>query len=407
MKYPHLAIAIGVVLLIAIFIPGVTAVEPLWTVTAPPGHQLSTVVVSADGSTIVAGGDQLIALSRDGRKLWSGWSGSILDISSDGRYLATSQVQTVRLFSRTGSLIWDQSLGVPVTDLSMTPDGSLIAASGSTTLRTFYNSGVGLGSNTTDAINHIRFSPARDQVVVTTSRQIQRYNLSLVPLWYDANSTQDFVAMSGDGTLIVTVTFNRARMYYASGALIWERSIPGGNTLSLAYSRDGSTIVIGRDDNTLQVLSRDGNLLWTAKEGNWVSSVGVSDDGSVIAAGTMDKNLYFYDRKGTLLGTFTAGTPIKSRSVSVSGDGSVIAAADATAVYGFSRSQFITPATGIPTVTGTMPATILVTTGAPVSQPATPVAIPRTTATPQSGLPGILCLLSIAAFCLYSVGKGR
>ena len=120
--------------------------------------------------------------------------------------------------------------------------------------------------------------------------------------------------------------------------------------------------MLGRDDNTVRVLDRNGTLLWTAKAGNWVTSVDVSDDGSTIVAGSMDRNLYVFDRAGNRLGTFTADAPIKSRSVGVSGDGSVIAAADLTAVYGFSRSQFEQPVTTAPPTT--VPATTLPTTTA-------------------------------------------
>ena len=135
------------------------------------------VVISADGSTIVAGGDQLIAISRDGQKRWSGWSSSLLDISRDGNYIATSQAQTVRLFSGSGTQLWTQSIGTPVMDLSMTPDAAVIAASGVGTVRTFFNSGIGLGSNSTSNVNHIKISPVKDQIIVATKQDLRRVNL--------------------------------------------------------------------------------------------------------------------------------------------------------------------------------------------------------------------------------------
>ena len=62
--------------------PAAAAVDPLWKEAATTSGELSCLVISADGSTIVAGGDQLIALSRDGRKLWTGWSGTRRRISA-------------------------------------------------------------------------------------------------------------------------------------------------------------------------------------------------------------------------------------------------------------------------------------------------------------------------------------
>jgi len=395
-------------LLVAIavaMVQGAGAVNPLWTVPAAPGDQLSMVVVSADGSTVVAGGDQLIVVAGDGTKRWSGWSSSLLEISRDGRYIATSQAQTVRLFSGSGTQLWTQSVDTPVTDLSMSPDGAYIVASGSNVVRTFYNSGVGFGSNTTPAVNHIKISPTKDQIIISTAIDLRRVNLSIVPEWYDTNSTQDLVDISSDGLFFVTATFNRIRLYYGSGALAWDRTIPGGNTLALAISRDGSTIVTGRDDRTVRVMDKAGSLLWTATTGDWVTSVAVSDDGSLVLAGSRDKSLTVYNRAGTLLGTFTANAPIVSHSVAVSGDGSVIAVVDTGAVYGFARSQFTQP---VSTVTTTIP----LTTASPVPtlsasfQPVTstvPVSSP--TVTPKAALPIFVPVFSLAFITFLSLKR--
>ena len=389
----------GLVIIAGILIPCAGAISPLWTAPASPGEQLSMVVVSADGSTVVAGGDQLIALSRDGTRRWTGWSSVLLDISRDGSYIATSQAQTVRLFSGGGTQIWTQSLDTPVSDLSMSPDGAYIVASSAGIVTTFYNSGMGLGSNTTPMVNHIKISPNKDQIIITTATDLRRVNLSIVPEWYDTNSTQDLVDISGDGTLFVTATFNRIRLYYGSGALLWDRTVTGGNTLALAYSRDGSTIVTGRDDRTVRVLDKNGTLLWTATTGDWVTSVAVSDDGSTILAGSRDKNLYVYDRAGTLLGTFTATAPIQSHSVAVSGDGSVIAAVDTSAVYGFSRSQFLP----VPPIATTETPVTLVT--APPSALPTTISVPPTappaTATPKAVISLTVPLLSLAILAIW------
>jgi WD40 repeat protein len=382
-------------LLTCIMIPHAGATDPLWTVTASPGDELSMIVISADGSTIVAGGDQMIAISRDGQKRWSGWSSSLLDISRDGKYIASTQAQTVRLFSGSGTQLWTQSIGTPVIDLSMTPDAAVIAASGVGTVRTFFNSGIGLGSNSTPNVNHIKISPVKDQIIVTTKQDLERVNLSIVPAWYDTNSTQDLVDIDADGTAFVTVTYNRIRLYHGSGSLLWDRTITGGNALALAYSRDGSTIVIGRDDKTVRVLDRNSTLLWTATTGDWVTSVDVSDDGSIIVAGSRDKKLYVYDRAGNRLGTFAATSPIVSHSVAVSGDGSVIAVVDTSAVYGFSRAQFTPP----PAIVTTIAATTTLIPGTPVPTES-PLPEPSASVTPKAGLSWIIPILPLAFLAL-------
>jgi WD40 repeat protein len=375
-------------------------------VNASPGLDLTVVAISADGSTIVAGGDQLVAVSRDGKKLWSGWAGELVEISRDGRYIVTSMGSSVWLFDAQGANLWDHSIGEPVTDISITPDGLIIAAGGGSAVQCWYNSGAGLGSNTTSKVKHLRISPAKDQIVVTTERALRSFNLSYVPFWNDEEVSSDLIEISADGTHIVTASGNWIWFYHGSGTRIWDKHVQGGNILSLAYSRDGSTIVTGQDDNTITVLDQDGNVLWTAQAGFWVMSVAVSDNGSVIVAGSMDKKLYIFDRDGTLLGTFQAPGMIKSRSAGVSGDGSRIVAVDGTNVYGFSGAQFSRPTPSATSgATGNRSVVTMNKTPAPVTaptviaislpgteQPVTP--IPATTR--QSGIPWILSLIPVA-----------
>ena len=396
----------GILLLVCITIPVAQAVEPLWIVNASPGLDLTGVTISADGSTIIAGGDQLIAISRDGKKLWSGWAGELIEMSRDGRYIVTSLGSSVWLFDAQGTNLWDHSIGEPVTDISLTPDGLIVAAGGGSVVKSWYNSGAGLGSNTTNTVKHLRISPAKDQIVVTTERALRSFNLSYVPFWDDEEVSSDLIEISADGTHLVTAGGNWIWFYHGSGTRIWDRHIQGGNILSLAYSRDGSTIVTGQDDNTITVLDQDGNVLWTAQAGFWVMSVAVSDNGSVIVAGSMDKKLYIFDREGTLLGTFQATGMIKSRSVGVSGDGSRIVMVDGTSVYGFSGAQFSRPTPSMTSVsTGNQSAVTTNKTLSPVTAPTvvatslpgteqTATHIPATTQ--QSGIPWILSLIPVA-----------
>ncbi|HSQ93471.1 MAG TPA: WD40 repeat domain-containing protein, partial [Methanoregula sp.] len=389
---------VGLVIVTILLMPAAGAVDPLWTHDASTSGELSGIVISADGSAVVVGGDQLIALTSTGVKRWTGWSGVTLAISSDGAYILTSRDQTVRLISGTGTMLWDMSLGDYVTEAVMMPDASLIAAGGGSRVRLVNVSGSGFRQNSSIQVRHIRFLAEENRVVITTKTGIQTSNFTLLSEWTDTNATQDLVEAAADGSSFVTVTNNRVRLYTADGSLQWDRSLPGGNALAFALSRDGSTIVIGRDDNTVQALDRNGTLLWTDRASHWITSVAVSDDGTTIAAGSMDKTLAVYDRAGTKLGFSVTKNPIKARSVAVSGDGSVIAAVDAAAVYGFSRSQFTEPVT--PAVIPT-PSPSPVTTPVPVTTPqlvttavATPVSSPAET--PKTFLTPVAVMAALA-----------
>jgi WD40 repeat protein len=384
MNYSGFPILCGVGLLLALVAPAACAVTPLWIVPGTMGGELSGVVISADGSTIVAGGDQLIALSRYGEKLWTGWSGTCLEISPDGNYLLTSRGQVVRLISGSGTMIWERNMEIPVTDISMAPEKGIFAATGGGRTRTMAFSGLGIASNTTMAVNHLKIMPDGNRIVLTTNRNVQLSNFTLFSEWSDMNSTQNLIAIAADGSSFVTANDNRVRMYSGQGRLIWDQKFIGGNAQALASARDGSLIVIGKDDSTVQALNGNGTVLWTGNATNWITSVAISDDGNTIAAGSMDKKLYVYNHVGTLLGTFTTKSAIKFNSVAVTSDGSLIIVVDETAVYGLQRSAFIPQATGVEPVPEQSPDGAADQTPAPLTVTTTP---PSPTWTPVTFSP--------------------
>jgi WD40 repeat protein len=335
-------------------------------------------------------------------------------MSQDGSYIVTSQGQNVQLFNRQGTMLWNHLLGDTVAGVSISPDAAVIAAGGGDYVQSWYNSGSGLGTNVTDTVNDIRLSPVKDQIIVATAKALRSFNLSYVPNWYDTTISPGTVALSGDGTGIVVPNGNHIRMYHGSGTLLWDRSFPGGNIISLAYSRDGSTVVAGRDDGTVLAVDGDGNLLFTAKAGLWATSVGVSDDGSTIATGSIDNQVRIFNRQGTPLGSYTTQNPIKSRSVAVSGNGSLVVAVDISDVYGFSPyGSAATTASPAPEGEGNAtppaapvnatPVTTLPVLTAPV--PSGNTSVPVAGTTPSSGFPWVLTLVPLALLPLARNGK--
>lgn len=359
MKSSILAILCGVTLLLCLVPPTLCAVSPLWTEPGPTSGGLSGVVISADGSTVVSGGDLVISLSPEGRKRWGGWSATSLAISSHGDYILASKGQTLRLISGSGDLIWEKPLDITITEVAMTPDASLIAAAGGGRIRLLKFSGEDIASNASIAVNHIAIMPGGDRILVTTKNSVQISNLTLIPDWMDTTSAQNLVAVAPDGSAFVTAAANHVRMYTGTGKLLWDKKAGSGNAEALAWSRDGTIIAVGLDDNSLQVLSRAGSLLWTAKASNWITSIAVSDNGDIIVTGSMDKKLSVYTGSGTKLGTFTARSAIMFHSVAMTGDGSLIILVDDAAVYAFPRSLFTE---GAPDVSATAPATTPETT---------------------------------------------
>ena len=91
MRFLAFSCIFGIILLFCIIITGVQAVESLWIVNTTPGLVMTSVAISEDGSMIVAGGDQLIGISREGKKLWAGWDGELVEINRNGKYILTSR----------------------------------------------------------------------------------------------------------------------------------------------------------------------------------------------------------------------------------------------------------------------------------------------------------------------------
>jgi outer membrane protein assembly factor BamB len=388
---------------------------PLWLQPATLGGDLSGVVISQDQSTIISGGGQLIDLSRNGEKRWTAWGSTLLDVSGDGNYILTGQGRVVRLISGTGTFLWEQPLDSVITDVSLAPDASVIAAAAGGGIRTFSLSGKMIASNTTMAINRIRVTPSGKQILITTSRGVFLADPGIRTLWSDMNATQDLVDVTRDGSSFVTLTNDRVRKYNASGSLVWDTKVPGGNALALALSGDGSTVVLGMDDNNVRVLDRDGTLLWTANATNWITSVAVSDGGNTIVAGSRDKKVHVFNRAGTRLGIFSAKSPIDPHSVAVTRDGSLIVVVDQTAVYGFSRSALIPQETPVETVTasspgtpvGTTPALPTVTTARRVTPKILTLSNPRPlpSETPESPMPPVVPLTALGIFIFWRLRK--
>ena len=414
MHYHSLGILCGVILLLVLIGPAAGAVAPLWIEPGTVGGDLSGVIISADDKTIVAGGAQLICLTREGQKRWSGWSSSHLDISSNGDYILSSQGPVVRLISSDGTLLWEQSIDLPVTDLSMVPNASVIAATGGGRLRTMTISGESIASNTSLSVNHLGVMPSGDRILITTNKDIQLLNLKLDTVWSDTNISQDLIAVASDGSSFVTATGTHIRMYNGNGNITWDKKFTEGDAQAIAYSRDRSTIVIGTDDNNVQVLDHNGKQLWVANATNWITSVAVSNDGNTIVAGSLDKKVYIYNHAGTMLGTFTTQSSIRFNSVAVTGDGMLIVTVDNSAVYGLSRSSFTEQPATTETITEFSPETTEetqttshpeITTRVTSKTPALPTPYPTESENTETPLPLVVPLMALGFLILCRPGK--
>ena len=180
--------------------------------------------------------------------------------------------------------------------------------------------------------------PRGDLVVVATDNGLRFYNRKLELIWYDnrTESRDEFIAISGDGSTVITAGYNQVASYQSDGTLNWRKEITKDPIIDMDCSFDCSAIIVAGQDKEVVAIDRYGTVRWKYETGQWVNAVGVSRDASVIAAGGIDRTLYVFDRSGTLITTKKTDAIIQPRSIAVSSDGRKIVVADQKNLYGFS-----------------------------------------------------------------------
>jgi WD40 repeat protein len=272
-----------------------------------PGHQghVLSVSISADGGTIVSGGeDGTVQLwARNGKSIGvplKGHQGYVrsVAVSTNGRTIVSGGKDgAVRLWARDG-----KQIGLPfqghrsfVHAVAVSKSGhTIVSASHDGTVRLWQQSGQPIGAPW-----------PRDRVGGILA-----------------------IAISADGQTIVSGGKDGA-------VRLWNRAgIPIGSPLtgylgavrSVAISTDGGTIVGGGQDGTVRLWDRDRKSigLMLRGPGGAVNSVAISTDGQTIVSGGEDGIVQIWDRSGHKLGTTLPGHQRGVRAIAISADGQTI-----------------------------------------------------------------------------------
>jgi WD40 repeat protein len=406
---------IGVIagfLLITSLIGSATAASlaPGWQEHPADDAAFSNPILSADGSMVFAGGNQLLVRSWNGDTRWVGLSGTVATMSPDGNYIVSAISDNVRTYNRTGSLIWNRMTGSPFNAVAVSGDGSLVvAADDRGYVRSWTTEGKSLGvDNETDQVKRIDISPSQSLVVVSTQDNLKVFSPEMNLIWEKKTlgNRDSFVAFSSDSSTLILSGETQVSSYTAKGSLNWMKEITENFIIDMAFSDDGSTIVLGSQDGNIWVLNKEGQLQWKYPAGSWVNGVGVSRDGSIIAAGTLDGTVSILDKKGKLLARTKTDSAIRQQSVAVSGDGTRVVVIAERTMYGYNLAY---DSGGVPDVTS---ATIPVRTTLSPSAITTPVRVkttlpltvpsakgttlPETNRTPVSALTPLLAIIGSA-----------
>ncbi|WP_321506764.1 WD40 repeat domain-containing protein [uncultured Methanoregula sp.] len=292
----------------------------------------SGVQISADGGTVFAGGNHMLVRSWDGKSHFGGQSGIIAAMSPDGNYVVTALGRSVTLLNNKGEPLWERILPATARAVAISRDGTLIVAADE---KGYYSSwarnGDFYGRVTDDPAKKIAISRTGDLVVATTEGGLRFYDGALNVKWADnrSGSIDTYIAISSDGSTVITAGGTRLSSHTSNGTLNWMNDVTKDTIIDMACSEDGSAIIVGGQDNAVTAIDRYGKTHWTYSTGSkWANSVGVSTDASVIAVGASDGTVYVLDHGGSLLAKRSTGGIIQPRSLAVSRDGTRIVVSD-------------------------------------------------------------------------------
>jgi hypothetical protein len=411
----RMSLVIAGFLLLICLIGSVTAANLAHTWKERPAWDgsFSGVLFSTDGSTVYAGGNQILVRSWNGEKRWGGLSGTYTTMSADGSRIISAIDNSIRVFDNTGQEIWTRNEGAHFRAVAISGDGSLIiGADNNGYIHSYKTNGERWGRNKTNLIKKIAISPSKSLVVAISDLGLKFFSPDMDQIWVDnrTGSLDSFIAFSADSSTVITSGDTIVSSFTNSGELNWRKDVTQSAIIDMACSDDCTSIVLGSQDGNVWNLNKQGETRWKYPAGSWINGVGVSRDGAVIAAGALDGTLYILDKDGNLLTKTKTDTNIQQQSVGVSRGGNRIVVADQGALYGFdllgepevTSREPITPATQSPATSSTP---LPVKTTLPKNVPSTIVTtLPEPTSTPKSTLTPVLSIIALAGL-LFIVMK--
>jgi len=253
------------------------------------------------------------------------WS---VSLSSDGAYAATGSIDNmVRLFDRSGNLLWSHETEGQVRSVSISSDADYIAA-GSQDNNVYFFDRMGnllWSYETRHTVPTISISSNGDYVAAgSEDRKVYLFDKYGSLLWsYEAEEGIECVSISSGGDYITAGSWDR-KVYLIDkvGTLLWYYET-GDRVPTVSISSDGSYVVAGSHDSRVYFFDRNGNLLWDYETRWIVAGISISSDGMYIAVASLDAYVYFFDREGTLLWEYN--TELAVFGVSISSDGSYVA----------------------------------------------------------------------------------
>lgn len=272
-----------------------------------------------------------------------------VSVSQDGSYIAAGSGLGVYLFNREGELLWTYYRdSVNFLEIAISSDGSYIAVSGDNgKVYLFNREGVLLWNYESFFSDDADVSISSDGSYIAAGaitwvdlfnqegERLWRYNVA----WHRVGG----VSISSDGLYIAVLQggllhFLKTKPF--NYELLWINEFAEQKDFrGVSVSSDGSYIAVvsgsfsRTPDDKVYFFDRTGELIWAYNTSNDVSGVSVSADGSYIAAGSGNGTVYLFNQDGKLIWSYNTNRYLDD--VSISADGSYIAAGVSSQVYLF------------------------------------------------------------------------
>lgn len=281
-----------------------------------------------------------------------------VSVSDDGSYIAAGDWDTVYFFSREGALLWSYKTGSGVSGVSVSIDasGSYVAVgSGEDDKKVlFFNrEGELLWSyDTGDDVLEVTVSFTGSYVAAAAGKKLYFFNQEGELLWsYKKKGlfggSIGHVSLSSDGSYIAAGDSSRKVLFFnREGELLWSKKTKVGGHLrtieGISVSSDGSYVAavsggwsLPENKGDISFFDDDGELLWNHELEFCVESVAVSATGFHIAVG--GEPLLFLERGGEFLWRHDGGAGVYGDGVAISSDGSYVATCPDSKVSFFNR----------------------------------------------------------------------
>lgn len=259
---------------------------PLWEFGA--GDAVSSVAITQDGSTIVAGAGRVVYLvDREGAVIWRTPVGSRVNgvgISPEGSQIGVA-ADKLYLFDRSGDLVWTEKTTFVYNDVALSSNGAYIAA------------GCDNGA-------------------------IYLFDKNKKTLWdYDMGTDTHGIAISDNGRVIAVGCDNQG-VYYLNSRQGESWSYGTGKRVEgIALTPDGRFVAAGSLDRCVYLSTGQGEHLWKYPTSDAILSTALTNEAREVFAAS-GRTVYVLDRTGAEIQKITLNG--RAESVAVTPDGTFL-----------------------------------------------------------------------------------